>query len=217
MRTAFFLATLLGFGGVLAAAHFVPWIAHDRLPSQTTVVANGGRAEQFVIRLPADRIAATGSAESGMRGTALPGSKSLPADLPAEPLLVEHFKVRDSSGNVIGVAARHWSDDGRAVGTAWSVLIPSRGGLLLTAPGEARGALDAALLKAGYRAGSEWNGTVAVELTPGGENGGAITTGSEEFDGLEGGYTEVWTVTGVSELGEVRGTIELNTVTRRKS
>jgi hypothetical protein len=217
MRTAFFLAILLGFGGVLAAAHFVPWIAHDRLPSRTTVVANGGRAEQFVIRLPADRIAATGSTDSGMRASPLPGSKSLPAELAAEPLLVEHFTVRDSSGNVIGVAARHWSGDGSAAGTAWSVLIPSRGGLLLTAPGEARAALDAALLKAGYRAGSAWNGTVAVELTPGGENGGTLTTGSAEFDSLEGGYSEVWTVTGVSELGELRGTIELNTVTRRKS
>ena len=29
---------------------------HARLPSQTHVVANGGRAEQFLIRLPADRI-----------------------------------------------------------------------------------------------------------------------------------------------------------------
>lgn len=217
MKAAFLTAIFLGFAGVLAAAHFVPWMTHDRLPSQTTVVANGGRAEQFVIRLPVDRLAATGAAELGMRAASLPGAKPLPAELASQPLLVEHFKVRDAAGNVIGVAARHWSGSGRGAGTAWSVLIPSRGSLLLTAPGEARGALDAALAKAGYAAGSAWNGTVAAELASNGDDGGVVASGSAEFDGLEGSYSEVWTVTGVSELGELRGTIELNTVTRRGS
>ena len=67
MRALFLLAIALGFGGTLAAAHWVPWISHPRLPSQTTVVANGGRAEQFLIRLPADRIAATDAKAGGLR------------------------------------------------------------------------------------------------------------------------------------------------------
>ncbi len=65
MKATFFLALLLGFAGVLAAGHFVPWGAHVRLPSQTRVVANGGRAEQFLIRLPADRIDAAGAKAAG--------------------------------------------------------------------------------------------------------------------------------------------------------
>jgi len=215
MKAAFLTAILFGFGGVLAAAHYVPWMSHDRLPSQTTVVANGGRAEQFVIRLPVDRLAAAGAADAGVRAAPLPDGKPLPAELASQPLLVEHFKVRDSAGNVIGVAARHWSTSGREAGTAWSVLIPSRGSLLLTAPGEARGALDAALARAGYTAGKAWNGSVTVQLAR--DNDGAVKSGSAEFDGLEGSYSEVWTVTGVTELGELRGTIELNTVTRRGS
>jgi hypothetical protein len=215
MKAAFLTAILFGFGGVLAAAHYVPWMSHDRLPSQTTVVANGGRAEQFVIRLPVDRLAATGAADAGMRAAPLPDGKPLPADLAGQPMLIEHFKVRDASGNVIGVAARHWSSSGREAGTAWSLLIPSRGSLLLTAPGEGKAALDAALAKAGYSAGKAWNGSVAVTL--GRDDDGVIASGSAEFDGLEGSYSEVWTVTGVSELGELRGTVELNTVTRRGS
>ena len=59
MKIVFLLAILGGFGGTLAGAHFVPWLKHARLPSHTSVVANGGRSEQFVIRLPADRLAAT--------------------------------------------------------------------------------------------------------------------------------------------------------------
>ena len=43
MKATFFLALFLGFAGVLAAGHFVPWGAHVRLPSQTHVIANGGR------------------------------------------------------------------------------------------------------------------------------------------------------------------------------
>ena len=43
MKTVFWLALVAGFGGTLAGAHFVPWLAHARLPSHTSVVANGGR------------------------------------------------------------------------------------------------------------------------------------------------------------------------------
>jgi hypothetical protein len=216
MKSTFVLAVLLGFAGVLAAGHFVPWFPHVRLPSQTTVVANGGRAEQFLIRLPADRIAAAGASAAGIRAATANGGPSLPPGLLAQPLLVEHFKVRDSSNNVIGIAARHWSmDAGGVAGTAWSVLIPSRGALLLSAPGEARAALDAALQKAGYSAGTVWNGEVKVALAPDNENAGAVAAGSDEFAGLAGSYSEVWTLTGITDTGEMRGTIELNTVTRR--
>ena len=42
MKSTFVVAVLVGFVGVLAAGHFVPWFPHVRLPSKTTVVANGG-------------------------------------------------------------------------------------------------------------------------------------------------------------------------------
>ena len=136
MKAAILLGFVLGFGGVLAGSHFFPWVIHSRLPSQTSVVANGGRAEQFLIRLPVDRIGSAG-ATAGLRGSPMFANMALPENLAKEPLLVEHFKVRDSVGNVIGLAARHWSVDGDGdAGSAWVVLIPSRGAMLLTAPGE---------------------------------------------------------------------------------
>jgi hypothetical protein len=141
----------------------------------------------------------------------------VPPALASDPLLVEHFKVRDSDNVVIGIAARHWSTDSSATGTAWSLLIPSRGAILLAAPGEARGVLDAALQRAGYTSGNAWNGELMVGLSPADEDAAAVVGGSEEFAGLEGRYTEVWMLTGVTETGEMRGTIELNTITRRGS
>jgi hypothetical protein len=217
MKATFSIAAVCGFVGVLAAAHYVPWVAHARLPSQTKVVANGGRAEQFVIRLPADRIAGGGSTTAGLRAGLEPGVMHLPPEVTTKPMLMEHFKIRDSAGNVIGIAARHWSADSQGVGTAWSVLIPSRGALLLTAPGETGAALDSALKKAGYNAGAAWSGELRLELAAEGEDSGVVAGGTEEFAGLGGRYNEVWTVTGIGENGELRGTIELNTVTRRGS
>jgi len=210
MKAVFVLALLLGFVGTLAGAHFAPWLAHARLASHTSVVANGGRAERFVIRLPADRIGATDGEAGGLRAKG-DGAMLLPAQFVAEPLLVEHFKVRNEAGNVIGVAARHWS--GTSAATIWSVLIPSRGGLVLSGPGEPRGALEAALRTAGYSAGNAWDGQVAVPMVREGQ--GAVAAGTGEFDGLGGSYTETWTVASVDEDGQVKGTIELGTVTSR--
>jgi hypothetical protein len=212
MRTLFLLAMAVGAGGTLAAAHFVPWVSHDRLPSQTSVVANGGRAEQFVIRLPADQIGATDGQTGGLRSVSGQGAMALPAKFAASPLLVEHFKVRDSVGQVVGVAARHWATSEHGPTTVWSVLIPARGSLLLRAPGEASGALDAALQRAGYTPGSAWEGTVEMALA--GSGAGVVAGGSGEFDGLAGTYTETWKVTGIDSDGALRGTIELYTVTR---
>jgi len=211
MKTTFFLAIFLGFVGVLAAGHFVPWGAHVRLPSQTRVIANGGRAEQFLIRLPADRIDVASAKTSGLRAAPGAGTSTLAT---TEPLLVEHFKVRDAAGNVVGLAARHWSADAHASGTAWSLMIPSRGALLLTAPAEPRAALDTALHTAGYSAGATWNGDVKVAFAPEGTDAAIVAGGSDEFAGLAGKYTETWTITGVTDGGELHGTIEIDTVTR---
>jgi hypothetical protein len=212
MKIVFLLAVLAGFAGTLAAAHFAPGLEQARLPSHTSVVANGGRAEQFLIRLPADRIAATDGEAGGLRAQGGEGAMPMPAQFLAEPLLVEHFKVRDASGAVIGVAARHWTG-GNAPATTWSVLIPSRGAFVLSAPGEARGALESALRAGGYSAGKSWAGQVAVPMLK--APAGTLAAGTGEFEGLAGSYTETWTVAAVDEDGKVAGTIALDTVTSR--
>jgi hypothetical protein len=210
MRTLFLAGIVLGFGGMLAAAHWVPWISHQRLPSQTTVVANGGRAEQFLIRLPADRIAATDAKAGGLRSTAASGAMVLPAKFISEPLLVEHYKIRDATGQVVGIAARHWASGDHGLTATWSLVVPARGALVLRAPGEKGAAVDTALQRAGYTPGAAWEGSVEVALSP----GGAVAGGTGDFAGLRGTYTETWKVTGVEAGGAMRGTIELYTVTR---
>lgn len=190
MKTVFLVAIVCGFGGTLAGAHFVPWLKHARLPSHTAVVANGGRSEQFLIRLPADRIAATDGEAGGLRGKSAAGVMLLPAQFVAEPLLVEHFKVRDAAGSVVGVAARHWNVAGTEPTTTWSVLIPSRGAFVLSAAGEVRGALETALRSGGYDAGKAWDGQLTVPMIPATE-AGAVVVGTGEFEGLSGSYTEV--------------------------
>jgi hypothetical protein len=67
MKTVLLLAIVIGFGGTLAGAHYLPWVTHVRLESHTSVVANGGRAEKFLIRLPADRLAVTDGQAGGLR------------------------------------------------------------------------------------------------------------------------------------------------------
>jgi hypothetical protein len=213
MKIVFLLALLIGFGGTLAGAHYAPGLKHARLPSKTSVVANGGRGEKFLIRLPADRIAATDGEAGGLRAKGADAVMMMPAQFVAEPLLIEHFKIRDAGGAVIGVAARHWNGTGAEATTTWSVLIPSRGALVMSSRGEARGALDSALRTRGYSAGKDWAGTVTLPMT--GDGQGVVATGTGEFENLLGTYTETWSVAAVDEEGKVSGTIELATITSR--
>jgi len=85
--------------------------------------------------------------------------------------------------------------------------------MILSAPGEARGALEAALRTKGESQNGAWNGHVIVTMTS--NEPGSVTAGAGEFAGLSGTYTETWTVTGVDEAGEIDATVELNTITRR--
>jgi hypothetical protein len=208
MRRLFVLGLLVGLAGVLAAAHFLPWVSHTRLTSQTSVIANGGRSEQFMIRLPADRIATV-----ALDGPASPAS-SFAAALEGQAPALEHYKLRDRTGNVVGIAARHWalSEDGAT--TTWALVFPARGAIVLAHAGEARDAIEAALRNRGHVVGSPWDGEVRVALVDDAATTRSIV-GLEEFEGLDVRYTEAWSLTGVDENGEVRGTIELDTVSRR--
>ena len=214
MKRLLIFGLLAGFAGTLAAAHFVPWVSHVRIASQTSVVANGGRAEQFAIRLPADRIHAVGPEDIPLRSSGWPMETVAIGTSVAAPLL-EHFKVRDSLGNVVGVASRHWVETPEGPVTAWALAIPSRGTLILSAGGEPRGALESALAARGFRPGVPWSGDVEVTMA-GGVGTGRAVAGSREFAGLTVEYSETWLVAGVSEGGEVRATIQIDTVGRRE-
>lgn len=213
MKLTFFFGVLLGLAAVLAAAALYPWVDHTRLPSRTQVLPNGGRAEGFLIRLPVDRVATTGSPSMGERAKPFPNGFGFPEALGGAALLLEHFKVRDIQGNVVGVAARHTAGTSRGIESAWSIVVPSRGAMMLV--GADVGDLDGALAAAGRDPGRSWSGDLRVKVGSEQEESGRIVWGSAEFENLRGSYVESWLITGVDESGGLRGTIELDTVTSR--
>ena len=67
-------------------------------------------------------------------------------------MLLEHFKIRDARGDVIGIASRHTVEAQQRLETVWSVVIPSRGAIVLRGAATAS-ELDRRLLEAGFQAG----------------------------------------------------------------
>ena len=212
MKAGFIFGIVLGLGGILAVGGLYPWVDQPRLPSQTQVVANGGRAEQFVVRLPVDKISLIGTPDQGIRATAYPGTMRLPEGLGDATLLLEHFKVRDVQGNVIGVAARHTTAPSDGATSVWAITIPSRGTLRLSGT-EERGSVDSALARMGRADGEPWTGDLRLPLISEAEGSGQVIGGSGEFQGLRGVYSENWLLTGVGSAGELQGTLELSTIT----
>jgi hypothetical protein len=210
MKKAFLFGLIAGFGGILAAAHFYPWVDPLRIPSHSSVVANGGRAERFLIRLPADEIASFATPGAG-----LPGGSGAARPLPQSgaPAVLGEFKLRDVDGKVVGLAARHWTTTQGGGTTAWTLMLPGRGTLVLAGAGGSPAALDDALRRHGYRPGAAWHGHATLRAGTGGTPANAA--GGEEFAGLDVRYTETWSLTGVAADGALRGTIALDTTSRR--
>ena len=219
MKSIFIAGLLLGLAGTVALAGYYPWVDHPRLPSKTQVRPNGGRAESFIIRLPADLVAVNGGAElgAGVRGRAFPEGIS-EVDPFEGRILAEHFKLRDSAGDVVGVASRHVIDtDGGAI-SAWCLVLPSRGTIWLSGPGQPA-MVQKALTAAGYQVGNEYSGDLRLLIEDGTDAGrsGVLVDGNGEFRSLAGEYQESWQISGITEQGYVRGTIRLDTVTRKRS
>jgi hypothetical protein len=212
MRRLFTFGFVAGLALVLAGAHYFPWIKHERLAAQTSVVANGGRAETFMVRLPADRIASLGDTSTGLIST----GGDLPAELSEQPVALEHFKVRAVDGSVIGVATRHWTHTEAGPAVAWGLVLPGRGAVMMAAPGEPSELMETSLGGRGYVAGEAWSGTLDIAAVADPAATRTLAT-SDEFSGLEFTFTETWAVRGVNEAGQIRGTILLDTVGRRGS
>lgn len=215
MSRLFLFGLLAGLAGVLAGAHFYPWVQHERLPAETSVVANGGRAETFIVRLPVDRIAGVASA-SVAQTLNFPAGVEAPAALTGAALSIEEYKVRATNGAVIGVASRHWTDTPSGPALAWSLTIPGRGTVLLAVAGQSANVLESVLDRVGYLPGQEWAGSLEVAAVA--DRSATRTIAStQEFQDLDMQFTETWSITGISAAGELRGTIVIDTIGRRGS
>jgi hypothetical protein len=180
---------VLGLLGTIAVAYAFPWFEYERYLSKTSVVANGGRVEQFVAHLPADQIESTIEGES-------PGQR------------LSHFKLRDADGNVIGLAAKHELTIDGARETAWLLTIPSRGTIALAAWSPALDTVESIVAERGLAPGQ--NVDPGLSIDPGAPAQSVVTTG--EFEGISFELVETWQVTGLDEDGRIRGTLQLNTI-----
>ena len=212
LKATFIAGILFGLATVVSGAGLYPWIDHERLESQTQVVPNGGRSEAFFIRLPVDRIASLGTEDLGLGSSAFPAGLAWPESLGTQPTQVDHFKVRDAGGNVIGVASRHTVELPGSAAITWSLSFPSRGALWLAGQFDPA-AFGAAAAAAGYRPGAAWSGELDLHIGAPRATTGEVRGGTSEFRSLTGTFTEHWHITGVGDAGELRGAIELGTTT----
>ena len=188
----------------------MPLAVQERLASQTSVANNGGRLETFIIRLPADRIAAAGDAGQPPFVVDPVTVVEAPAELSASAFMLEQFKLRNVDGDVIGTAMRHWTAADDASASTWSVSLPGRGTLVWSSDGNVPATLSAAISAAGAQPGVAWQGELRVPVADN-DNIGQVLTGTEEFAGSAGVVAEIWEVAGVGSNGELRGTISLQT------
>lgn len=212
MGRLFVVGLVMGLAAVLGAAHLYPWVQYQRVPSEASVVANGGRAETFVVRLPIDRIATV--AGGGAAAKSYPALAELPPELARAAVVLEHFKLRNTQGDVIGIASRHQTETQDGPALAWTLAIPGRGAVMLVAPSSEGDVMSAALAQTGTEPGASWSGNLDIAAV--GDRALTRTVASsQEFRDLDMRFTETWSVTGISEEGQLRGTIQLDTVGRR--
>lgn len=222
MARRFFLSVLAG--AVVTVLGILSWRLpqHERVRSQISVLNDGGRAETFTIQWPRDRIV-------------LPASRD-PRLMPAGPAValrdnagrltaVETFRVRDSTGHIIGVASRTISLAADAAqlrqGSDWILMIPSRGALFMSEINatdirpRAYAAANSPIVAA-TDLPSTWGSTRQLQVSagPGPDGSGSVLNGTEEFSGLTGSFVETWDLDQPSGGGRMSGRITLATELR---
>jgi hypothetical protein len=219
-----FLGTFVA-GLLLAglAASFWPLPEHARYRSLTTVLPDGGRQEDFIIRWPDDRISRSTETSGELPPDAASGAAVL-EDSAGQRVSAETFRVRDTGDNVIGVASR-LAGTGGAIADAnrsvsnWLVVIPGRGAIFLSQPdlfdttARQRDTLDGMITLSAMQDPAFWNNRKEQRITattP--RHAGRILRGTGEFAGLSGSFTEIWKFDGLTPAGGAHGHIVLSTL-----
>jgi hypothetical protein len=219
LKRLFLLSLLAGVALTVASAALVPLPRHIRFPSDIEVLTNGGRQESFQVRWPQDRIALPGELDGAFRVSGGGGVVLTSAD---EVASVELFRLRDDTGNVIGLASRSTAvfPGQRLVNASssnWVLMIPSRGTLLLSQEDSAN--LSAGRSAEGFQLPAEtaafWAPGSRYRITAGPAPGGRgrVLGGSSEFRDLSGTFSEIWELNEISSDGRTEGRISLVTVT----
>ncbi len=223
----FFLAAFVT-GLLLAglAASFWSPPEHARYRSLTSVLPDGGRQEDFIIRWPEDRIR-----RGSETGTELPADAAAGAavleDSAGQRVSAETFRIRDTEDNVIGVASRLAGTGGAIADTNrsasnWLVVIPGRGAIFLSQPdtfdttARQRDTLNGMITLSAMQNRAFWGNSTERRITATTPRyAGRILRGTNEFAGLSGNFTETWKLDGTSPDGGLHGRIVLATLSER--
>lgn len=214
------------FAGLLLAglaASFWPLPEHARYRSLTTVLPDGGRQEDFIIRWPDDRIARGSETVTALPAEAATGAAVL-EDSAGQRVSAETFRIRDGADNVIGVAAR-MAGTGGAIADAdrsvsnWLVVIPGRGAVLLSQPdmfdttARQRDTLNGMITLSAMQDPAFWKSRKEQRVTAATPRyAGRILRGTGEFAGLSGSFRETWKFDGLGTEGRPHGRIVLSTL-----
>ena len=223
MSRLFFSSFVAGLVRAGLAAIFWPLPGHVRYRSVTTVLPDGGRQEDFIIRWPDDRIR-----RSSETGTALPADAATGAavleDSVGQRVSAETFRVRDTADNVIGVASRLAGTGGAIADTNrsasnWLVVIPGRGAIFLSQPdafdttARQPDDLDGMITLSPMQNPAFWNNQQEQRITAATpRHAGRILRGTGEFAGLAGSFSETWKFDGTGPEGGAQGRIILSTL-----
>jgi hypothetical protein len=173
----FITGIVIGIVAMIGVIHAVPVVDQYREPSLVSVTPNGGNFETFQIRVPDDRIMAGARNVAAMQ----PAGLLWPRSDAFDGVSAEMFKLRNSRGNVVGVANRLVAED-EEVGAIieWVLHLPARGSIFATLDPQADG---------DFRAGD-------------------MRAGTREFEGLVGSVSERWIGSSAGDE-DVSGRIEL--------
>ncbi|MGI9309562.1 MAG: hypothetical protein ACR2P6_09880 [Gammaproteobacteria bacterium] len=198
MSRYFLTAYIIGIALSLLGAHYYPLPDHARFRSRIETLPNGGREENFEIRIPSDRLGIPRYA--GVAAFPQPAFAAESQDA----ITAELYRLRDSEGLVIGIASKITAtaadSSGRAQSVSdWTLTVPARGALLLHQTN-----------KPGLRAWSTV-GTQVLSDGPRDDKRGEALKGTNEFSGLAGSYVESVQIDRVDKNGIAHGKIILST------
>ncbi len=183
MKKLLLIGFLLGIATAIGLTGFVAPINHKYEASLTRVAENSGRIETFVIDLPQDRLLSL-SGDIVARES-VPKELAMPEGLRLAASRVEVFRLRDANHTVIGLASRMSDEAAQAVD--WTLYMPARGALFLTAD-------------------EQRDPFAALDI----ETAGSVVGGSESMQQQYGRYAERWVVGSQTEDGGRRIEIETN-------
>lgn len=179
---------------MLLAARLYPLPAPERLPSDAVALPNGGREEIFFIRIPDDRI-------GNPRAAAVaPFPRQAFVREGEERILAELFRVRNKDGRVIGLASKMSGNvlvgqNRSRENVDWMLMIPGRGGLMMSTQGRPAGERTYPLSYMG--------------LDP--SNAGVIVEGTDQFAGLTGFFVEETQIESRDDNDQAVGVLSLRT------